>query len=219
VTLTTLTVEDTIKGHPPATVVVEQMGGTVGDIRVWVAGTALFRPQESYMLFLEPSTGSSRYLLVGMVQGSYHIFRDPLAQEERVSLPLNRLLLGSGKELRTSGGLLPLKEFREDLSAAMKAPVVIPRGTAIPVTIQSVESRGVARVRVLGQTTAEVFPAPTVVIPAGSPLEGTAERVSGKWRIHWTEVSIRGQRGAISATSQEPADSTLRGRTLVITVR
>lgn len=219
VTFTTLEVQDAMKGHPPATVVIEQPGGTVGNIRVRVAGTALFKTQEDYVLFLEPSASPSQYLLVGMVQGCYPIVRDPMTHEEHVAVPLSNLMTGSVPDTQPARGMLRLKEFREGLAAALEAPVVIPRGAAVPVRIESVEARGSGRVRVQGRTTAEVYPSASVVIPAGSLIEGNAERVSGAWRIHWTEISIRGERAGISAISEEPAQGKLRGRTLVIDVR
>src|SRR5712692_5436265 len=42
VTFTTLAVAETMKGAPGSTVVVEQLGGTVGNIRVHVSGTVHF---------------------------------------------------------------------------------------------------------------------------------------------------------------------------------
>src|SRR3972149_4736345 len=85
VTLTTIAVEQSMKGRPPATVVVEQPGGAVGNRRVRVAGTIQFRPETRYMLFLEPSTsGAGRFRMVGMLQGAYRILRDERTQEERV---------------------------------------------------------------------------------------------------------------------------------------
>jgi hypothetical protein len=97
--------------------------------------------------------------------------------------------------------------------------VVIRRGTSISLAIQSAESEGVGRAHVTGRTTTDVFPSAGMVVPVGSLVEGTAERISGTWRIHWTEVSYRGTRVSISATSEEPAGGSLRGRRLVISAR
>ncbi len=220
VTLTTVAVEESMKGHPAQTVVIEQLGGTVANTRVRVAGTALFQSGASYMLFLEPSApGSSSYNLVGMVQGSYRIYRDFATHEERLILPSSTLTTGAGKEVKTVAGAVSLREFRQFLSTALEAPVVIPRGTSMPVAIESTEPRGVARLQVVGRTTSELYPNPGVVIPADSRLEGSARLVSGTWRINWTEVSIRSARVAIHAESEEPAGGPLRGRMLVVNMR
>lgn len=223
VTVTTFAVDYAVKGKRPATVLIEQPGGTVGNIHVRVAGTVRFYPQESYLLFLEPARASdSRFLLVGMVQGAYRIYRDVTTNEERVINPLGGLYYGPQERaggVRASAQTVSLREFRQQLSTALQAPTVIPRGTTIPLTVLSTETRGVGRVRVLGRTAMELYPSASVVIPAGSPVEGTAELVAGKWRIRWTEISIRGTRVPFSANSEEPAGGTLRGRMLVVKVR
>lgn len=220
ITITTVAVEDCLKGHATGNLVIEQPGGTVGNFRVRVAGTALFRQDTSYLLFLEPAASdSSRSLLVGMTQGAYPIYRDATTQEERVILPLGSLTTGHSEQVESPAGTLRLTEFRRRISGAMAKPVAVPPGTSIPVTIESSESRGVGRLRVLGRTTADVYPSSTVVIPAGSPVEGTAQRVSGSWRISWTAVLIRGTRVEISAESEVPAGGSLRGRTAVFKTR
>ncbi len=101
----------------------------------------------------------------------------------------------------------------------MNAPIVIPSGTSVPIVIRSTESRGAGRVRVMGRTTVDLYPSATVVIPAGSSVEGTARRVAGNWEIHWQEVSIRGTRVEIGASSEEPAGGSLRGRAMVVKTR
>lgn len=223
VTLTTIAIDQKVKGRPPAALVIQQPGGTVGNLRVLVPGTVRFTRQSSYVLFLEPvGENSSRYCLVGMVQGAYRIFRDAGTNEERVIEPLGGVFLGHSETARgekTSARSVALAEFRKQLSAALIAPIVVPSGTSIPVIILSAESRGVGRVRVLGRTTSAIYPSAGALIPAGSPVEGTGQLRSGRWRIHWNEVSVRGRRVAISARQEEPAGGTLRGRVLVLSVR
>ncbi len=223
VTLTTVALDQSVKGQPPATLVLEQPGGTVGNIHVYVPGTIRFFPQSHYLLFLERSGADpSRFLLVGMGQGAYRIYRDAMTKEERVILPFGGLFerrRESNLGMKPPSGTLSLSEFRRQLTAALETPLVVPRGTSIPLAIQTTEPRGVGRVRVSGQTTADLFPTSSLVIPAGSMVEGTAELVNGKWRIHWTEMSVRGARVAISAGSEEPTGTTLRGRVLLINVR
>jgi hypothetical protein len=222
-TFTTIALDQTLKGRPPSTLVIEQPGGMVGNLHVFVAGTVRFHPQTDYMLFLEPSSAeASRFLVVGMVQGAYRIYRDAATGRERLILPLgflSRAAQQTGSGSSVTGPTLPLSEFRQQLATALATPVVIPRGTSISLAIQSTESEGVGRAHVTGRTTADIFPSAGVVVPAGSLIEGTAQRISGTWRIHWSEVSVRGTRVPISATSEEPAGGSLRGKMLVISVR
>ncbi len=223
VTLTMVAVDQAVKGHPPSTVVIEQLGGTVGNIRSRVAGTVHFYPQADYLLFLEPAgTDISKFLVVGMRQGAFRIYRDATTQEERVIRPFSGVYDGSQAgqgSLAVSAQTLPFSQFRQQLSTALSGPMVIPRGASIPLAIESTESRGTGRIRVLGRTTADVFPTSTLVIPANSPVQGTGQLVSGVWRIRWTELSIRGLRADIIATSEEPRAETLKGRLMIIKVR
>ena len=224
VTITTLVVDQSVKGLPPATLVIEQPGGTVGNIHLHVPGTVRFFPQAHYLLFLERSSADpARHLLVGMGQGAFRIYQDANSKEERVILPLGGVVSFS-REPR-EGGVKPpfetlsLGDFRRQLTAALQAHMFIPPGTSIPVAILGTESRGVGRVRVSGRTTADIYPNSRAVVPAGSPVEGTARLTMGRWRIHWAEVSVRGVRVPISANSEEPAGAALRGRLLLLKVR
>ena len=219
VTLTTIAVEQSMKGRPSATLVVEQPGGAVGNRRVRVAGTIQFRPETRYMLFLEPSTsGEGRFRMVGMLQGAYRILRDERTQGERVIRPLGSVFYGSGRRGATPAAL-STGEFHRQLSAAISAPITVPRGTAMPVSIIATASRGAGRLRVEARTSVDIFPSATVVIPAGSVVEGTAQRSGTNWQIHWTTLNIRDQQVGIDAESEEPAGASLRGRVLVVKVR
>jgi hypothetical protein len=222
VTLTTIAVAETLKGAPPSTLVVEQLGGTVGNIRLHVSGTVHFHPDTDYLLFLEPAgTDTSKFLVVGMMQGAYRVYRDATTQEERVIRPLAGFYGGApgGGAPRVSEETMPLGAFRQQVAGAVQSPILIPRGTSLPLIVESTESRGVERLRVLARTATALYPNPGLVIPAGSQVEGTAQLVSGVWRIHWTDLVIRGTRVEISAISQEPRDTALRGRMLVVSVR
>ena len=218
ITSTTIAVENVVKGEPPSTLIVEQLGGTIGNLHEYVAGTVHFRPQVSYLLFLEPAgEDSSRYRVVGMAQGAYRIYQDATTHEERVIRPLGNVFYSAAAT--ASAGTAPLKQFDQDLAAASRAPQVIPGGTALAVRVETAQTRGVGRLALLARTTNEVYPSPTVVIPVGSEVEGTAERVAGVWRIHWTGVSIRGRRVPIAAASEEPAREPLGGKLFVVRVR
>jgi hypothetical protein len=215
-TLTTIAVDQAIKGQPQTTLVIRQLGGTVGNIRSHVAGTAHFRPQTDYLLFLERARSDPAvHLVVGMAQGAYRIVRNPVSKEEHVISPLGEVFEGP----RASSQAIPLNQFEQRISTALASPIVIPRGTSLPVIIESTESRGAGRVRVIGRTVAASYPSSIVVVPAGSSLEGMAQLVSGVWKIHWTELSIRGTQVPISASSEEPRGESLRGNRLAVEVR
>lgn len=222
-TLTTIEIEQTFKGAPRRTVVIEQPGGALGNIRVRVPGTVSFRPRGSYYLFLEPAgAGASGYRLVGMAQGAYRVYRLPQTNKERVISPIGGLFYR--RQGRRSGSPPPAPtfstgEFQRKISAALAAPLVIPGRTSIPVAIRSTENRGASDIRVSARSTAAVYPSSRVVVPAGSLFEGSARLVSGKWKIRWSEVSIRGARAEIKASSEEPAGETLQGRVLMVNVR
>jgi len=222
-TYTSLEVDQTYKGNPPSSVVVQQPGGTVGKVRLFVAGTVQFHTQSAYMLFLERSPAdSSKFLLVGMMQGAYRIYRDPKTQAETLFLPMGSLARGvpeTGPASLIAGPAVPVHQFQRDLSTSLTRPLAIPPGTAIPVAISSARSAGVRRRDVRGRTTADLFPNSGLIIPAGSPLAGRAEQIGDSWKISWTDVSIRGKQVLLSARSTEPAEGSLQGRTLVVKVR
>ena len=219
VTITTLEVSQTLKGHASSTVEIQQLGGTIGNLRVYVPGSHVFQSQSEYVLFLEPATGSSRYHLVGMTQGAYRVYQDAATHEERVILPLSRLrvqdqMIGAGNP----DGTFPLPGFHKYVATIVNNGIQIPHGLTMSVAIVSTESRGAGRLHVYGRTTSDLFPNKNLVIPAGTEVEGDAILSGGKWTIHWDEVSVRGVHAQISATSQEPEGS-LRGRSVVLNVR
>ncbi len=224
ITLTTVALGQTLKGDAAPTLVIEQMGGVVGHLRSWVPGTALLRPQAEYVFFLQPSTTrASRYLLVGMMQGAFRVYRDATTRQERVVLPTGSMATGQAETPQTSGNLagptMPYQAFRQAVATSVNAPLAIPSGLTIPVEIRSASFQGVGRMDIEGRVTSDLFPNRGVVIPAGSAIYGAAEREGNTWHIHWTEISTRGGRAPISALSEESADGSLRGRLLVVTVR
>jgi hypothetical protein len=222
-TYTTLALDQTYKGNPPSLLVVQQPGGKIGNVHVFVAGTVQFHAQAGYVLFLERSPAdSSKFLLVGMMQGAYRIYRDAQTQEEKLILPLGSLMRGAapfGAGPVIAGPAVPAPQFRREVSAALSGPLIIPRGTAIPVAIKAAQFAGVRQMDVKGRTTSDLFPNSGLVIPAGSTISGRAERRGDFWKISWTEVSIRGRQVQLSARSTEPAGRSLQGRLLVVNVR
>jgi len=223
VTFTTLALAETMKGTPGSTVVVEQLGGTVGNIRVHVSGTVHFHPATDYVLFLEPAgSDTSKFILVGMIQGAYRVYRDAATLQERVIPPVGGFSMGSSSPAANpavpTGDTVPLGAFWREVAGAAAAPIAVPRGTSIPLIVQSAEPQGVGRVRIVARTATTLFPNTATVIPAGSEMVGTAELASGVWRIRWTELSVRGTRTDIRARSEEPRGR-LEGRALVVEVR
>ncbi|HTG59122.1 MAG TPA: hypothetical protein VMG63_06910 [Terriglobia bacterium] len=226
VTFTTIVVGERIKGQAPATVVVEQPGGTVGNIRSDVAGTVRFHEGGDYLLFLEPARlNASRRLVVGMMQGAYRIYRDAATNEDRVIQPSSKPVerdetKASEPAAEPPGGAetIPLNQFRQQLSAAMAAPLAVPRGISIPIVIETTEFEGVGRMRVVGRTTADLLPNSKTAIPAGSTVEGSAQRWQGAWKVYWSQVSVHGVSIPISGSSEELGES-LRGRSMMVKVK
>src|SRR5271157_1743841 len=136
-TYTTVAVDQTYKGNPGSTLIVQQPGGTIGKVHVFVAGTIQFHSQADYLFFLERSAADpSKFLPVGMMQGAYRIYRDATTQEEKLILPLGSLTRGapaSGAGSVMAGPAVPVRQFQRDVSVALSGPLTIPRGTAIPV--------------------------------------------------------------------------------------
>jgi hypothetical protein len=218
VTTTTLAVSQTIKGNAPSTVQVRQLGGTVGNMAVFVPGDVAFRPQGDYVLFLEPADGSS-YHVVGMTQGAYPVYQDALSKQDRVILPANlapvqSLVSGGGNP----AGTVPLVGFHKYVTTLTNAGIQIPHGLSIPLSIAYAGSRGVGREHVYGKTTAQLFPNKNLAIPLGTEVEGEAVMSGGSWTIHWDELSVRGVHAQISAISHE-SEGNLRGRSVILSVR
>lgn len=224
-TFTTVAVLETMKGNPPRELVIEQPGGQMGDPHLYVSGTVAFRPLTDYVLFLEPSKAeASHYQVVGMAQGAYRIYQDPRAQVEYVVPPFKGVFSGtvpgeSAAGRKVLAPAIPLRQFRQQIERSLSQPIYLPQGTAFSVAIRSLESGGVGRLQVFGQTVSDVFPGPGVVIPAGSAIEGTARRVGGKWLIRWSDLKVGETHIQIAATSEEMTEGSLRGRTLVVKVK
>ncbi len=222
VTLTTVAVDQNVKGNTPSSIVVEQLGGTIGHFRVYVPGTVQFFPQAHYELFLQPSpANASRFHLVGMEEGAFRIYQDPRTGQERVINPMGRSYYekATGGRVSALPETMPFTEFQQKVSTALAKPIAIPAGTAMPVVVRSASFNGVGRVLVEAQTTTDLFPNAHVVIPAGSTVDGWASESSGQWTIYWTAVTIGNRQAAISAESQAPSGGSLEGRRFMAVTR
>jgi hypothetical protein len=218
VTYTTVQVEKALKGQPPATIVIEQPGGTVGNVHVHVPGAAFLRPQARYVLFLEPVSGSrGTFHTVGMMQGAFRVYRERSRAQLHVVLPLGALTTASGvAEVSQSPSL---GEFQMTISNAVAAPILISAGTVLPVVVVSSEFQGVGQAVVTARTTSDLFPSRAVVIPAGSQVVGLAQREGTKWKIYWNSVSVRGTQARLSAVSEVPDSEDLKGQSITIEMR
>jgi len=218
ITITTFAVSQSLKGSASSSVQVRQLGGTVGPVTQTIMGDVSFRAQGEYILFLEPAGGET-FHVVGLSQGAYPVFQDATSNGERVALPLTQagvqnLVSGGGGPV----GTVPLVGFHKYVATLVNSGIQIPHGLSLPVSIANTESRGTGRIHVYGRTTAQLFPSSTVVIPAGTVVEGDATLSGGSWTIHWDEVNIRGVHAEISATSSE-SEGSLRGRNVILNVR
>ena len=99
-----LEVQDVIRGQPPASVVLDMLGGRVGEHELRVEGAPQFLIGDEGVFFVQ---GNGRLLspLVGIMHGVYPILHDfnsgqdyvlrsngmPLYSEQDVSLPMTRL--------------------------------------------------------------------------------------------------------------------------------
>ena len=216
-TYTTVQLEKALKGQPPATLTIQQPGGTVGNFHVRVPGTALLRPGTQYILFLEPSAGGGAYHLVGMMQGAFRVYQRRNGVERHIVLPLGSLSTGGGSATLTRSPTLG--EFQMTVSGAAAAPLVIPAGTTIPVVIVSTEFQGAGQAVVIARTTSDLFPSRSVVIPAGSQVVGNAQRQGTKWKIYWNTVSVRGHPAHVSATSETSVTEGLMGQAMFVQTR
>ncbi|MGH9356104.1 MAG: hypothetical protein ACRD10_08240, partial [Terriglobia bacterium] len=177
-TFTTLSVDQNIKGNTPSTIVVQQLGGAVGNLHVSVPGTVHFFPAAKYELFLQHAPSrASNYLLVGMLQGAYRIYRDPGTRQERVISPTSYFYhaspAGSGGPKPTpSSATMPLNEFQQQVYTDLQKPISIPAGARIPLVVRSVSFSGVGRILIEAQTVGDLYPIRNMVIPARSMVDG-----------------------------------------------
>jgi hypothetical protein len=70
-----LQVHETITGTPPAALVLELLGGTVGETTMRVEGVPLFHVGDEDILFVQ-ANGKQFYPLVGIMHGKYPVKRD-----------------------------------------------------------------------------------------------------------------------------------------------
>lgn len=112
VTMVALDVKEVIAGTPPQDVVLEFLGGRVGNERMMVEGSPQFKVGDEDILFVR-GNGHTIVPLVAMMHGRYPVMRDA----------------GTGRRYMAKGNRVPLTDTAEISqpitkaeSAAMKAP-------------------------------------------------------------------------------------------------
>lgn len=131
-TKVTVEVREVIAGHPPATVVLEMLGGRMGSQEMTIEGAPRFRVGDEDVLFVK-NNGRTMYPLLAMMHGRYPILRDangreyvalsnhlPLTDVAQISQPLTG---GSAAELQrrmagTAAALTPA-QFTQQIKAAI----------------------------------------------------------------------------------------------------
>lgn len=125
----TLDVKEVIRGTPPSPLVLDMVGGTVGDDTLTVEGAPKFHVGDENILFVH-GNGSVFYPLVAIMHGVYPIFRDaqtgreyalrsngmPLYSENDVSLPMTQL--SAVKTQNPSAQPMTASEFVAKIRAA-----------------------------------------------------------------------------------------------------
>ena len=111
-----LKVSEYLRGHGPDTLVVREVGGTVGDYTQQAVGFPELREGEDVVLFLAPWEDSDAMRIFAYRQGKYLIdrasdivFSDPAGQGEAV---------GRSEKMSARDGGMSLTEFREMVRAA-----------------------------------------------------------------------------------------------------
>lgn len=76
-----LQVKESIAGKPPASVVLEVLGGKLGDRELAIEGAPKFRVGEEGVFFVQ-GNGTQIFPLVRMMHGLYRVEKDPVSQRE-----------------------------------------------------------------------------------------------------------------------------------------
>jgi hypothetical protein len=74
-TYVSIRVDEPLKGGSRQSVLIRQIGGTVGDIQMSIAGVPQFKPGETAIVFLKHQ-GVSTFQVVRMNQGLYEVIND-----------------------------------------------------------------------------------------------------------------------------------------------
>jgi hypothetical protein len=110
-----------LKGSPPQTVVVKQVGGSAGGYTQHVAGLQTMRSGEQAVLFLKPSDANDGTLVVvGLMQGHFRVARDRASGKTLVSNGIMGAEEVSGQTVRSyQGARLSLDEMETRVQKAV----------------------------------------------------------------------------------------------------
>ncbi|MDE3180347.1 MAG: hypothetical protein KGM47_11900, partial [Acidobacteriota bacterium] len=81
---------------------------------------------------------------------------------------------------------------------------------------RSVSFAGTGRVQLEASTSEDLFPNSSLVIPAGSDVDGWGQESAGGWTLHWSQISIRGSHARISAENHAATVSGLQGQRMTV---
>jgi hypothetical protein len=132
ITKVALSVSEVVKGTPPQPLVLEMLGGKVGDVVMTVDGAPQFLVGDEDILFIH-GNGEQISPLVAIMYGRYPIYRDatsgedyvvrsngmPLYSEQDVSLPLTKL--STAKEANSGARPMTAAAFIGKIRAAAGA--------------------------------------------------------------------------------------------------
>lgn len=105
-----LEIRDVVRGAPPKTVILQMVGGTVGNRTLTVEGAPRFLVGDEAIFFVQ-GNGRQMYPLVAIMHGLYPVYRDdksgleyvvrsngmPLYSEQDVALPMTELSAVKGQ--------------------------------------------------------------------------------------------------------------------------
>jgi hypothetical protein len=126
-----LEVDESLKGEPARRLVIQQLGGQVGNIGQRVSGLASFERGEEVVVFLQ-AHGRGSFRVSGLAQGKFKVERS-VDGKAAFAVPNKHdaLLLDPITRAPTESNLRPmrLEELREAIRAALQNP---PNGTPRP---------------------------------------------------------------------------------------
>ena len=120
-TYTRLSVTRTLKGQQSGSVLVKQIGGTVGQIKEVAYGVRHFQPGDDTFLFLEPSAENDGTMrIVGFIQGNFLIYKTKTG-ETKVSngVPNVTVQTTSGQLTPYTGAHMTLNELETRVTKAV----------------------------------------------------------------------------------------------------
>lgn len=119
-TYTRFAVSRSLKGRAPSSIVVRQMGGTVGPYTQKVSGVRPWLPGEESVLFLRPATsGDGALSVVGLMQGNFRVYRDPGGEATASNGVPDTAMLRGGKAVAFGGARLPLRSLEQRVRQAV----------------------------------------------------------------------------------------------------